>query len=90
MCTVIMGRMDAYTCNHHFIQGDSSVRDEDDGYLMTLLLDGKTCKSELLIFDARDVTQGEHVDFTMSLSLSLSLQLYRILYMLRIVIPLLF
>jgi all-trans-8'-apo-beta-carotenal 15,15'-oxygenase len=31
---------------------------EDDGYLMTLLFDGKEDKSSLLIFDAKDIQQG--------------------------------
>jgi len=32
--------------------------DEDDGYLITYAWDGKEQKSSLLIFDAKDITQG--------------------------------
>lgn len=49
---------------HEFISESVVVpkqggKEEDDVYLMTMVFDGKTSKSQLLIFDAKSVGKGK-------------------------------
>ncbi|CAM9565479.1 unnamed protein product [Chrysoparadoxa australica] len=38
--------------------GSGNDQEEDDGYLMTFLFDGKDMRSEVVLFDAKDITKG--------------------------------
>ncbi|RLQ20296.1 dioxygenase [Seongchinamella sediminis] len=40
------------------VKGATRDNDEDDGYVVTMVTDSNTWKSEALVFDARDITQG--------------------------------
>jgi len=40
------------------VKGATRDGDEDDGYLINMVIDSNTWKSEALVFDAKDITQG--------------------------------
>jgi carotenoid cleavage dioxygenase len=40
------------------VKGATRANDEDDGYVITLVLDSNTWKSEALVFDGRDIAVG--------------------------------
>eukprot|EP00952_Eustigmatos_sp_NYUAD-ZCMA_P005993 25930-Eustigmatos_ZCMA.PRE.1 len=56
---------DSWTCAPHefisesvFVPREGEGRAEDDGWLVTFVFNGKTSQSEVLIFDAREVSRG--------------------------------
>ncbi len=40
------------------VKGATRANDEDDGYVVTMVTDSNTWKSESLVFDAKDIAQG--------------------------------
>jgi len=46
-----------FSCQPVFVPREGSV-EEDDGYLLSVLFDGEAQRSEVVVLDARDVSQG--------------------------------